>query len=144
MKTKLIRWQKIVIIYVFIHCIVKNSLKLFTANWKKGNRPVVFYNLLIIFLKQFLKMVVNGLFIEPPYSFNIRILTQRSLNMARWWLAIDGFYPRSHNSLTLWSREVMWEIKNIHISTSTIHVAAKLGMLEIYHESLYLIKLLDP
>ena len=68
-----------------------NSHKCFTAKRKKGIRSVVCYNLLIFLwigatyaffqslgnifsLKQFLKMVVHGPFIESLNSFNIRTL----------------------------------------------------------------------
>ena len=31
----------VIVTYIIMHCSENNLLKYFTANWKKGNRPVV-------------------------------------------------------------------------------------------------------
>ena len=40
-KTRLIRCQKIIVVYIVMHGIVNYSFKYLTANWKDGNRLVV-------------------------------------------------------------------------------------------------------
>ena len=79
----------IIVAYIFIHCIVNNSLKYFTANWNEtGSLLQLAYQFFInwyyicffqsfgniVSLKHFLEMIANGLFIESIY-FNIRTLT---------------------------------------------------------------------
>ena len=86
-KTRLIRWQEIIVTYIFIHCIVNNSLIIFYCKLEEGKQAALLQCLWIgsifalfqsfgniLSLKQFLKMVANGLYIESPHSFNIRIL----------------------------------------------------------------------
>ena len=60
--------QSYIVAYRFIHSNANNLLKCFTANWKEGNRPVVHYDLHIIFYELvlhlhfsswFLKMIAN-------------------------------------------------------------------------------------
>ena len=118
--TRLIRWQKITVAYIFIHYIVNCSLKYFTVNLKAGNKPVVCYNLLINFswiatifaffhsfgnilsFKQFLKMVANILFIKYLRSFKIRILI---------WTCSWALLGSNFLIILTWLTEISFDVK---------------------------------